>query len=90
MTRDLSLEPLFPTSDIQGDILVGLLKKNEKLLFFAITDSDSFKSFLRTLEITSMQECLEQRAVIAQRKATGSPGLVSTPGLNLAFSGAGF
>ena len=37
-----------------------------------------------------MQECLEQRAVIAQRKATGSPGLVSTPGLNLAFSRAGF
>jgi hypothetical protein len=34
MARDLNAEPLFPTEDIQADILVGLLKQHEHLMFF--------------------------------------------------------
>jgi Dyp-type peroxidase family len=86
MTRDLHAEPLFPTDDIQGDILVGLLKKVERFIFFRITDGESFATFMRSLEITSMQDCLDQRATVAANKAAGSTALVSTPGLNVAFT----
>jgi Dyp-type peroxidase family len=89
MTRDLTAEPLFPTGDIQGDILVGLLKKVEKFVFFRILDGELFATFMRSLEITSMQECLDQRATVAANKAAGITALVSTPGLNVAFTYAG-
>jgi Dyp-type peroxidase family len=89
MTRDLTAEPLFPTGDIQGDILVGLLKKVEKFIFFRITDGELFATFTRSLEITSMQDCLGQRVAVAANRAAGSTALVSTPGLNVAFTYAG-
>jgi Dyp-type peroxidase family len=89
MPRNPGLEPLFPTTDIQGDILVGLLKNVEKFVFFHITDGELFSAFLETVEITSMQDCLDQRAVVAAGKAAGSTALVSTPGLNVAFTHAG-
>jgi hypothetical protein len=54
MSRNLLAEPIFPTNDIQGDILVGLPKNKEHLIFFEITDAPQFKAFLRTLEITSV------------------------------------
>ena len=34
MARDPNAEPLFPTDVIQGDILVGLPKRSERMLFF--------------------------------------------------------
>jgi Dyp-type peroxidase family len=89
MPRDLTAEPLFPTDDIQGDILVGLLKKWEKFIFFRVTDGELFSTFMRTLEITSMQDCLDQRAVVEANKAAGNTALVSTPGLNVAFTHTG-
>jgi Dyp-type peroxidase family len=89
MARDLTAEPLFPTDEIQGDILVGLLKKSEKFVFFRIVDSAAFAAFLHDLQITSMQDCLDQRAAVAASKATGSTALLSTPGLNVAFTQAG-
>jgi len=89
MVRDISAEPLFPTTDIQGDILVGLLKKSEKWVFFRIQDTEKFRVFLRGLEITSMQDCLDQRAAVATGRAAGSTGLLPTPGLNIAFTRAG-
>ena len=39
MARDLNLEPAFPTDEIQGDILPGLPKKHEHLIFFRVTDT---------------------------------------------------
>ena len=50
MARDVSTEPLFLTDKIQGDILVGLLKKVEKFVFFTIgtgeEDKAAFRAFL--------------------------------------------
>jgi hypothetical protein len=89
MARDLSLEPLFPTTDIQGDILVGLLKNHEHLIFFNIADVAKFKAFLHSLHITSMQDCLDQRAMIKQHKDNGIDVILPTPGLNIAFTAAG-
>jgi Dyp-type peroxidase family len=93
MARDVSTEPIFPADDIQGDILVGLLKKVEKFVFFTIGSSDedreAFQAFLSTLEITTMQQCLDQRGAVAASQAAGSNALLSTPGLNVAFTRTG-
>src|SRR4051812_12708325 len=86
MPRDLNAESLFPISEIQGDILAELLKRREKLMFFQIQDPAAFKTFLKTLDITSMEECLAQRTLIKQRKKAGNETLVPTPGLNIAFT----
>lgn len=89
MARDLNAEPLFVSEDIQGDILLGLPKKHERMLFFAIDDPQAFREFVRGLELTSQQECLAQRDLIEQRKAAGIKTLVPTPGLNVAFTFSG-
>lgn len=93
MARDVSNEPLFQSDDIQGDILVGLLKKVEKFVFFTIGRNDenkgAFRVFLSTLQITTMQECLDQRAAVAASKAAGNAALLPTPGLNIAFTRRG-
>ena len=68
MPRDLQAEPLLPVADIQGDILVGLPKNHEHLIFFRILDVANFKAFLKALEVTSAQECLDKRAAIAANK----------------------
>ncbi|WP_019905778.1 Dyp-type peroxidase [Methylobacterium sp. 77] len=88
MARDLEAEPLFPLDVIQGDILAGLPKRHEHLMFFTITDPVSFKSFLKTLHVTSMEDCLDDRDNIAAQKLINSQ-LVPTPGLNVAFTFAG-
>src|SRR4051794_17612939 len=85
MNRDLTQEPQFPVEDIQGDILVGLLKRHEHLMFFQITDKDRFKAFLKTLHITSAKECLDKQAAIAAGKARHDKTLTPTPGLTLAL-----
>ena len=87
--RDLAAEPLLPANDIQGDILVGLPKRHERLIFFEITDQQKFKSFLKMLDVTSVQECLDKRAAITSNKARGDKRLIPTPGLNIAFTFAG-
>lgn len=89
MPRDLQAEPLLPIDDIQGDLLVGLLKNYEHLIFFEITDIGKFKDFLKTVEITSVGECLGQRAAIAANKAQDIDRVIATPGLNIAFAYAG-
>ncbi len=52
-------------------------------------DKAAFRSFLRTLKITTMQDCLDQRATMTTRRAAGNTALVSMPGLNIAFTHAG-
>lgn len=89
MPRDLNAEPIFPIADIQGDILAGLAQRCGLLLFFKIEDPRLFKTFLKTLHITSMKECLEQRDLIKRRKEAGIETLVPTPGLNVAFTHKG-
>ncbi len=86
MARDVTTEPLFPVEDIQGDILTGLSKRVERLLFFTIDDPGVFKEFLNTLQVTSMAESQAIRDLIKERKAAGIETLVPTPGLNVAFT----
>jgi Dyp-type peroxidase family len=88
MPRDIIQEPLFPLDDLQGDILTGLPKRHEHLMFFAIVDANAFKAFLRTVHLTSMRDCLKDRANIEAQKAINAQ-LVPTPGLNIAFTFAG-
>jgi Dyp-type peroxidase family len=82
-------EPQLNAMDIQGDILVGLIKKNERLVFFTITDPDTFRSFLRELDVTSTVDVLAQQSLIDARRAAGIRTLVPTPGLNVAFTWSG-
>lgn len=89
MPRDLTAEPALPAADIQGDILAGMPKRHEHLIFFGISDRAKFKAFLKTLSITSVQECLDKRAAIADHKKNGVETLIPTPGLSVAFTFAG-
>lgn len=89
MPRDLQAEPILPTEDIQADILVGLLKNHEHLIFFEIVDVVRFKMFLKTLAVTSASECLSQRALIAANRERGIDTPIPTPGLNMAFTHRG-
>ena len=86
MARDLAAEPLLPSEDIQGDILVGLKKKYETMLFFSIEDADEFKEFLKGLDLTSQADALAIEKLIRVRKEQGIQTLVPTPGLNVAFT----
>jgi Dyp-type peroxidase family len=89
MSRDLTDEPLFPSDDIQADILLGLLKNEERLLFFTIDDPAAFKTFAGGLGITSVTECLAQRDLIDKRAAEGITSPIPAPGLNVAFTFSG-
>lgn len=87
--RDVHAEPVLATEKIQGDVLPGLLKKNELLLFFSIDSPADFVDLLKGLPLTSMQTVLEQRAEVAERRSRGITALIPAPGLNVAFSAAG-
>jgi Dyp-type peroxidase family len=89
MARDVHAEPVLATTRIQGDILPGLLKKNELLLFFRIDSAADFVPFLKELPLTSMQTVLEQRAEVADRRSRGVTALIPAPGLNVAFTFSG-
>ena len=60
------------TTPIQGDILPGLLERNELLLFFRIDSAADFLPFLKALPLTSMQTVLDQRAEVARLTDPGS------------------
>lgn len=89
MPREVHLEPVLATTQIQGDILPGLLKKNELLLFFTIDSPADFVPFLQGLPITSMQTVLDQRAEVVDRRSRGVTALIPAPGLNVAFTFGG-
>src|SRR6195952_2862929 len=86
MARNLQNEPLLAVTDIQGDILVGLPKNHEHLIFFEIANTQRFKAFLKDLEITTADECLAKRAAIAAHKAANIDTIIPAPGLNIAFT----
>src|ERR1700709_426217 len=89
MARNLAAEPSFATEEIQGDILPGLPKNHEHLIFFHIHDLAKFKAFLKTLDITSMRECLAKRVAIRAKKDAHDDTIIPTPGLNIAFTFTG-
>ena len=89
MARDLNAEPALPTDEIQGDILAGLIKQNEHLLFFKISDVKRFKTFLHSLHLTSVDETLAQEEMITKSKNGTRRKLLPTPGLNIAFTFSG-
>ncbi|MFP3646534.1 Dyp-type peroxidase [Paraburkholderia sp. SIMBA_054] len=87
MARDLNAEPLLPVDKIQSDILYGLIKRHEHLMFFKITHVDAFKTFVRSVPLTSVQESQDQQKRIDANKS-GNKAL-PTPGLNIAFTWSG-
>jgi Dyp-type peroxidase family len=89
MARDLNAEPLFPVDQIQADILVGLIKRHEHLMFFKIVDTTVFKTFLRSLHLTSVTESLAQQSLINSTRTSNPSKTLPTPGLNIAFTHAG-
>jgi Dyp-type peroxidase family len=89
MARNLAVEPLLPVDEIQGDVLVGLLKRVERLVFFEITDRNRFRQFVSTVRLTSARDCLNQRDLVAARKAQGLEIVMPTPGLNVALTPSG-
>ncbi|HEV7804209.1 MAG TPA: Dyp-type peroxidase [Solirubrobacteraceae bacterium] len=89
MARDLDAEPLLPSAEIQGDILVGLTKKFETLLFFSIDDASAFTAFLKGLDLTTQEDSLAIRDLIKKRRDQGIKTVVPTPGLNVAFTYGG-
>ncbi|KAJ3480770.1 dyp-type peroxidase [Meripilus lineatus] len=83
--------------NIQGDILVGLLKKTETFYFFQISDDvNAFRTQLSQLAplITSTTAAMDHRKTVSQSKkdalAQGrEPPVVPIAGLNIAFSQSG-
>ena len=86
MARNLADEPILPVDNIQGDALVGLLKRVQRLIFFKISNVTRFKRFMSSLRVTSARDCLNQRSLAADAKAKGIDSLMPTPGLNVAFT----
>jgi len=89
MARNLGQEPPLPTMILQGDILPGLIKKHERLIFFGIKDVGAFKTFLDGLQITSMDDALQQRRTIDEVKKDRPQAVLPAPGLNIAFTFSG-
>jgi DyP dimeric alpha+beta barrel domain len=52
MARNLADEPILPVDNIQGDALVGLLKRVQRLIFFKISNVTRFKRFMSSLRVT--------------------------------------
>lgn len=86
MTRISKYEPLLALDDIQGDILIGLPKRFERLLFFKIVDAAKFGAAIAAMTFTSAADCLAFQGIIADRKRDGIETLIPTPGFNIAFT----
>ena len=93
-SADLNLE------DIQGDVLVGLQKRAERLVFFTIVDIAAFKRNVKshlTRLLTSAATAREREAILSERKAQRATNPVGSVqplpqdlfGLNVAFTRAG-
>lgn len=86
---DRSTEEQLDINDIQADILVGLQKKVETFVGFAILDVSRFKAFLAGLHLTSAREALIAQRRIDAFKAAGGHGFLDIRGINIAFSADG-
>ncbi|KAF8890920.1 peroxidase TAP [Infundibulicybe gibba] len=85
-------DPPLDLNNIQGDSLVGLLKKTETFTFFQIGDVKAFKLLLTLLLpfVTTAEQALANRHQVEHHKKGGGTGLIKLPSLNIAFSHFGF
>lgn len=83
--------PTLDFTNIQGDILEGLVKKFETFVFFAITDATHFRQRLKAIIplITTTTQALANSKAIADHKANGNSDLIKLVGTNIAFSQTG-
>jgi Dyp-type peroxidase family len=75
--------------DIQGDVLEGLPKNYENMIFYKIVSSNSFKQHLKQhviQKITNALQVHERELTVQSRKTRGYGSLDSLLGLNLAFT----
>ncbi|KAF8879817.1 hypothetical protein BD779DRAFT_1446702 [Infundibulicybe gibba] len=81
-------EPALDLGNIQGDILVGLLKKTETFDFFQINDVAAFKQLLKTLipHVKTAKQALDDRSEVQHHKKSGGAELIRLSGINIAFS----
>ncbi|KAH6917877.1 peroxidase TAP [Coprinopsis sp. MPI-PUGE-AT-0042] len=85
-----------PTSldvkNIQGDILVGLVKNSELYYFFQILNAEQFRRDLTKVVplVKSVEKAIEDRKRIDEHKREKKSGLVIVSGINIAFSHLGF
>ncbi|KAI0759576.1 peroxidase TAP [Trametes elegans] len=92
-----SSTPAFDPANVQGDILVGLLKKSQQYIIFQIDDNvTAFRQKLALLIplITTTTQVTNDRARIAAHKKAAlgqgkAPELLRLSGVNIAFSHAG-
>lgn len=89
MARNMNDEPSLLADDIQADILVGLIKQHEHLMFFKIIDPQAFKRFLHSAHLTSVTETVAQQDLIDAARKSDPSILLPTPGLNIAFTYSG-
>jgi Dyp-type peroxidase family len=78
--------------EIQGDILIGLQKKWERFVFFAINDAAAFKRMLRSAiapRITTTELVHQREFLLQTRKAQGQTNLLPLTGVNIGFTQAG-
>src|ERR1700732_2935938 len=84
--------PQLELDDIQGDLLVGMQKNAELVLFFKHTDGPRFKPLFRQYivgQVTNARTTVERERLIAARKQ-GRPVLTGPwLGLNLGFTWEG-
>ena len=90
MGRDLHAGPTLDTHVIQGDILPGLVKREELLLLLRIGDPELFVPVVQALPLTTAAQVLEQRVdgVFVLTGATRAE-IDDTVALHLAPVGAG-
>ena len=84
--------PELNLDEIQGDVLIGLQKFFQRLLFFKIRDIATFKYLLRrqiARRITTTREVHRREFELARLKNEGSREQLALAGLNLAFTSAG-
>ena len=81
--------PILDLGAIQGDVLDGLPKNVENLIFFKIVNPTFFREFVKQhviARIISAQKTREWKLAIAQRNARGHGRAQSFQGLNLGFT----
>jgi Dyp-type peroxidase family len=81
------------SSEVQGDVILGLQKKVESFIFFSIQDSAKFRQILKQdiiHKITTTSDVQQAAQKIQQTRAeSGKDTLIPLVGRNIAFSALG-
>ncbi|KAH8117785.1 Dyp-type peroxidase [Phellopilus nigrolimitatus] len=75
-------------NDLQGDVVLGIPKRTEDLIFFNIHDAAAFKRDLKQLipAITTTAQIQKMRTDIANHKGSGNTELLKLVGINIGFT----